>query len=193
MTQYPPLSTFSHSQGQRLNLPGTVQISLHYPPDNLEYLQVHVKLPLHPCPISSHNSQEDDKKLHKMADDLKKKKTHKMAEGYFPQDIRLVCFFKQSCYNLFLSGKRNVTIILVRRWNPQWLTSQQQGKGHRALGKLKWPTPHTTETESQHVLRRRRGNRKEQIYLEWRKWWLSPLYMAWKYERKWRSGSIPGK
>lgn len=48
-----------------------------------------------------------------MVDLRKKKKLHKMTYCYSPQDIRLLFFLKQSSYNLFLSVKRNVTVILV--------------------------------------------------------------------------------
>jgi hypothetical protein len=39
---------------------------------------------------------------------------------------------------------------------------------------------HATGTKNRHVLRKRRGKRNEQAYVECRKWWLFQLCMAWK-------------
>lgn len=102
-----------------------------------------------------------------------------MTYCYSPQDIRLVFFLKQSSYNLFLSVKRNVTVILVPGWNPQWLSSQQ-GKGHRAIEKLMIThAPHNRNREPVSMCWEGREGRKE-----CRKWWLFQLFLEVWRKRK---------
>lgn len=156
MTQFPPLGPFYHStflkdKGWTFQEQSRFLFTIPLTISNTSRCR-RVKLPPGPCPISSYNSQEDDKRLHKMADD---KNSHKMAQGCFPRDMGLVRIFKRSCSSLPVGG-RELTIILVRRSNPKSAVAEQTARDRSLSHGETHSNRHPTQQKqrAQHGLRR---------------------------------------